>query len=102
VDLAALKFIDCSGVEALVDGRRQARHAGGDLVLAAPQRRVLKVLALIRLADPFSVYASVEEAAGSAGRSRPVAVPVPRWFSKIPWPRAAIRSGTQAFGSGAR
>jgi anti-sigma B factor antagonist len=102
VDLAALEFIDCSGVAALEHGRRQARRAGGDLVLAAPQQQVLKVLAITGLADDFCVYASVEEAAGSAGRSRPVAVPVPWRLSKIGWPRAAIRSGAQAFGSGAR
>ena len=34
-DLAALAFIDCSGVAALAHGRRQARRAGGDLLLAA-------------------------------------------------------------------
>ncbi len=44
--------------------------------LAAPQDRVLRVLAAIRLAEVFCVHASVEEAAGSAGRSRPVALRV--------------------------
>jgi anti-sigma B factor antagonist len=72
VDLAGLEFIDSSAVAALV----QARRAGGDLLLAAPQDRVLRVFAVIRLAEVFCVYASVGEAAGSAGRSRPVAVPV--------------------------
>ena len=62
VDLAGLEFIDCSGVAALVRGRRQALAAGGDLILAAPQQRVMRVLALIRLADGFSVYPTVEEA----------------------------------------
>jgi anti-sigma B factor antagonist len=102
VDLAALEFIDCSGVAALARGRRHARQAGGDLLLAAPQRRVLRVLAITRLAGEFPVYASVEEAAGSAGRSRREAVPVPRRLSKMRWPRPAMRSGTQALGSGAR
>jgi anti-anti-sigma factor len=102
VDLAALEFIDCSGVAALARGRRQARQAGGDLLLAAPQRRVLRVLAITRLAGEFPVYASVEEAAGSAGRSRREAVPVPRRLSKMRWPRRALPSGTQALGSGAR
>ncbi len=35
VDLAALEFIDSSGVAALAHGRKLARHAGGDLLLAA-------------------------------------------------------------------
>ena len=102
VDLAGLEFIDCSGVAALARGRRRARQAGGDLLLAAPQQRVQRVLAITRLAGEFSVHASVEEAAGSAGGSRREAVPGPRRLSKIRWPRPAVRSGTPALGSGAR
>ena len=101
VDLAALAFIDSSGVAALAHGRRQARRAGGDLLLAAPRQQVLKVLAITRLADAFSVHASVDEAAGSDGSSGPVAVPVPRRLSKISWPRSPMRSGP-ALGSGTR
>ena len=70
VDLAALEFIDSSGVAALARGRKLARHAGGDLLLAAPRQPVLRVIAITRLVDDFSVHASVEEAADSAGRSR--------------------------------
>jgi len=70
VDLAGLDFIDSSGVAALARGRRQARLAGGDLVLAAPRQKVLRVLAVVRLADAFSVYATVEEAVGEAGHPR--------------------------------
>ena len=76
VDLAGLEFIDASGVAALVLARVQTRRAGGDLLLAAPQDQVLRVLAVIHLAEVFSVYASVEEAAGGAARSRRAAVPV--------------------------
>jgi anti-sigma B factor antagonist len=76
VDLAGLEFIDSSGLAALVFARKQARHAEGDLLLAAPQQQVLRVLTITRLVDVFSVHASVDEAAGLAGRSRPVAVPV--------------------------
>jgi anti-sigma B factor antagonist len=74
VDLAGLDFIDSSGLAALVLARVQARQAGGDLLLAAPHDQVLRVLGVIRLAEVFSVHASVEQA---AGRSRRVAVPVP-------------------------
>jgi anti-sigma B factor antagonist len=70
VDLAALEFIDSSGVAALARGRTHARHSGGDLLLAAPRQPVLRVLAVTRLVDDFSVHASVEAAAGSAERSR--------------------------------
>jgi len=102
VDLAGLEFIDSSGVAALAHGRTHARHAGGDLLLAAPRQPVLRVLAITRLVDDFSVHASVEEAAGSAGRSRRVVVPVRRRPGRMRWPRATVRSGTQAFRSGAR
>jgi anti-sigma B factor antagonist len=76
IDLAGLEFIDSSGVAALVRGRRQARHAGRELLLAAPQQQVLRVLTLTRLIDVFPVHASVAEAAGSAGHSPRVVVPV--------------------------
>lgn len=76
VDLAGLEFIDSSGVAALARGRTQARHAGGDLRLAAAQQQVLRVLTLTRLIEVFPVHASVDEAVGSAGRSRPTAAPV--------------------------
>jgi anti-sigma B factor antagonist len=98
VDLAALKFIDSSGVAALARGRKLARHAGGDLLLAAPRQQVLRVLAITRLVDEFSVYASVEDAADRAGRSRRVVVPIqqPR---TIPWPDTALGLGSQSAGA---
>ena len=77
VDLAGLEFIDYSGVAALVLARVQARRAGGDLLLAAPRDGVLRVLAVIRLAEVFSVHASVDEAAGCTGRCGRAVVPVP-------------------------
>jgi anti-sigma B factor antagonist len=70
VDLAGLEFIDSSGVAALARGRKLARYAGGDLLLAAPQHQVLRVLALTRLIDAFAVHVSVAEAARNAGRCR--------------------------------
>ena len=94
VDLAGLEFIDSSGVAALAHGRRQARRAGGDLLLAAPQQRVTRVLAITRLAEAFSVYATVEEAAGEAGHFRVRAVPVPQRPRGARWPSAVIWSGT--------
>ena len=67
VDLAGLEFIDSSGLAALVLARKRARQAGGDLLLAAPQDQVLRVLAAARLAGVFAVHASVGQAAGGAG-----------------------------------
>jgi anti-sigma B factor antagonist len=64
LDLAALDFIDSSGLAALVRARRQALEAGCDVLLAAPQQQVLGVLALTRLIDVFRVYTGVDEAVG--------------------------------------
>ena len=74
VDLAGLEFIYSSGLAALV--RERARLAGGDLLLVAPQRQVLRLLTLTRLIDVFSGHASVDEAARDAGRSRRAAAAV--------------------------
>ncbi len=65
VDLAKLKFIDARGIAALVRARNNARKAGGDLHLCAPQAQVLKLLGTIRPVDTFAVHDSVEEAARS-------------------------------------
>jgi anti-sigma B factor antagonist len=77
VDLAGLEFIDARGVAALMRGRRHARDAGGDVLLAAPRRQVRRVLAVtIWEGDGFAVHASVAEAAASAGACRQAVVPI--------------------------
>jgi anti-sigma B factor antagonist len=92
VDLAGLEFIDSSGVAALARGRTQARRAGGDLVLAAPQRKVTRVLAIIHMNERFSVYATVKQ----AGRLRQRPVPVPRHPGQARRPVPDQWPGTQA------
>jgi anti-sigma B factor antagonist len=67
VNLAGLEFIDASGIAALARGRRHARNAGGDLLLAAPRRPVRRVLTIMWGADGFAMHAGVAEAAASAG-----------------------------------
>ena len=64
LDLEGLEFIDSSGLAALVRARHHARRAGCDLLLAAPQQQVLRMLAVTRLIDVFAVHARVDEAAG--------------------------------------
>jgi len=71
VDLAGLEFIDAAGVAALSRGRREARDAGGDLLLVAPRRAVQRVLSLIWDTDGFRVLASVAAAAARTGSRRP-------------------------------
>jgi anti-sigma B factor antagonist len=92
VDLAGLEFIDASGVAALSRGRRDARNAGGDLLLAAPQRRVRLVLAMLWEAGCSGLHASVAEAAASAGASRQGLVPIQRQPAKMRWQRMAMNA----------
>jgi anti-sigma B factor antagonist len=78
VDLAGLEFIDASGTAALARGRRHARIAGGDLLLAAPRRAVRRVLTIIWEANGFAVHATVAEAAASTGTAPAAVAPKDR------------------------
>jgi anti-anti-sigma factor len=81
IDMSALDFIDCSSLGALLRALRLARGGGGDVVLAAPQPHVRRLLALTGNDEVFWVQASVEGAvAGLAGRWR------------YPWRRLAVRA----------
>jgi anti-sigma B factor antagonist len=75
VDLEALEFIDSSGLAALVRARHHARRVGCDVLLAAPQQQVLRMLSITRMHDVFAVHACVDEAAGSAGGTPAATVP---------------------------
>jgi anti-sigma B factor antagonist len=95
VDLAALEFIDSSGVTALARGRSQARQAGGELILAAPQRRVMRVLDILRQAEAFSVYATVKEAVGEALHIEERARRTSQRPRQARWPSTVIWSRTR-------
>jgi anti-sigma B factor antagonist len=71
VDMSALDFIDCSSLSILLRVQRLARQAGGDMVLAAPQRQTLRLLALTDKDHTFCVHPSVQAAVASLG-SAPV------------------------------
>ena len=62
VDLAAVEFIDSSGLGALIAGLRAARDAGGDLRIAAPGPQVAMVLQLSNL-DRVLISTPTAEAA---------------------------------------
>jgi anti-sigma B factor antagonist len=67
VDLAAVSFIDSSGLGAFVSAFKalKTRNGEGDIRLANPQTSVVELLEIIRLNRVFSAYPSVEQAAGS-------------------------------------
>jgi anti-sigma B factor antagonist len=77
VDLAGLEFIDCCGMGVLVQAMKWTRENGGDVLLAAPQQHVRRLLRLTALNGVFSVYSSVEQAASGAMRARSVSLGAP-------------------------
>jgi anti-sigma B factor antagonist len=82
IDMSALDFIDCYSVAVLLRVQGLARRGGGDVVLAAPQRHVLRLLALTDNDQAFPVHASVAAAiAGIASRR-----------GRYGWPRLAVRT----------
>jgi anti-anti-sigma factor len=84
VDLSGLEFIDVSGARALSRGREDARSAGGDLVVAAPQRRVQRILACLWKTAGPGIYPSAAAAAVSARASL-------RGVTPARWPPARMR-----------
>ncbi len=96
-DLSALEYIDCCALGALLRARGLARLAGGDVLLAAPQGLVLRVLDLAGVTGMPGVFASVAAAAGT-GRcvgSRPAAV-APSGLSWLPRFRLVLPGGRGA------
>jgi anti-sigma B factor antagonist len=73
LDLTELAFMDCSGLGVLVRARQHARQFGHQLLLAAPNPMVRKVLGLTGANRQFPIYADVAAAVdavrapGSAG-----------------------------------
>ena len=84
IDISALDFIDCASPLALLEMRTLARRGGGDVVLAAAQSHVLRLLALTGKEEVFCVQASVEAAVADTGSRR----------TRYPWRRLAVRAAT--------
>ena len=71
IDISALDFMDCASLRALLRVQTLARRGGGDVVLAAPQPHVLRLLALTGRDEVFCVQASLVAAVAvlaAAGR----------------------------------
>jgi anti-anti-sigma factor len=65
IDMSALDFIDCGSPGALLRVQWLAWSTGGDVVLAAPQRHVLRLLALTGNDHAFLTHARVQAAAAA-------------------------------------
>ncbi|GAB6139293.1 STAS domain-containing protein [Methylosoma difficile] len=62
VQLANVRFIDSSGLGALLSGHKNATIKSGRLLLAGLQPQVLAMFELTRLNRVFEIYADVDEA----------------------------------------
>ncbi len=62
VDLSAVRFIDSSGLGALLSGYKNANLHRASLVLAGLQARVQAMFELTRLNRVFEIYRDVDEA----------------------------------------
>jgi anti-sigma B factor antagonist len=62
VDLAAVTFMDSSGLGALIAGLKKARQEGGDLRITGVTQQVATVLALTNLDRVLQAHDSVEGA----------------------------------------
>ncbi len=62
IQLEQVRFIDSSGLGALLSGHKQCVAKSGKLALANIQRQVLSMFELTRLNRVFEIYADLNEA----------------------------------------
>ncbi|WP_345750695.1 STAS domain-containing protein [Microbacterium rhizophilus] len=62
IDLAAVDFVDSSGLGALIGGLKAARQAGGDVRIAAAGDQVRAVLKLTNLDRILAPFDTIEDA----------------------------------------
>jgi anti-sigma B factor antagonist len=67
IDLSRLRFVDSSGLGAMLSCLRQLSAKGGDLKLSGMQKPVRAVFELVRMHRIFDIYASREEAVRAFG-----------------------------------
>jgi anti-sigma B factor antagonist len=67
VDLSRTEYVDSAGLGTLVLLNKEARAAGGCLVLAGLSDHVRDLLRLVRLDEVFTIAATVGEAAAVGG-----------------------------------
>ncbi len=66
LDLGAVRFMDSSGIGALLSCLRRMNAAGGTLRLASIQRPVRQVMDLVRMHRVFDIYDNLQDALKAA------------------------------------
>lgn len=62
VDFSKVEFMSSAGLRAILASVKEARSAGGDFRLAAPQPSIEKILKMAGFHNIIKVFATVEEA----------------------------------------
>ncbi|MFE5914005.1 STAS domain-containing protein [Streptomyces wedmorensis] len=70
LDLAALGFMDSSGLNVLIRAVNRAREIGGDLYLAAPTPAVRRILEITGVTTTIPPHDGVADALAAAGGAR--------------------------------
>ncbi len=66
IDMGAVRFMDSSGLGALLSCQRRMTAAGGTLRLAALQRPVRSIVELVRMHRVFDIYETRADAMNAA------------------------------------
>jgi anti-anti-sigma factor len=61
--MSEVKYVDSSGLSALLVGNREFNKNGGIFIISAPQEHVLKLIKISMLDKVFHLVDSIEEAA---------------------------------------
>lgn len=62
VDLSGVAYMDSSGLGVLIGALKRAREAGGDLIVAAPNARIARIMDVTGLGRIFNLQASTDDA----------------------------------------
>lgn len=70
LDLSQLKFVDSSGLGAMLSFLRQLNGMGGDLKLCGMSKPIRALFELVRMHRVFEIFNTREEAAASFGTTQ--------------------------------
>jgi anti-sigma B factor antagonist len=63
LDMSEVKYVDSSGLSALLVGNREYNKNGGIFIISSPQEHVMKLIKISMLDKVFHIVDSIEEAA---------------------------------------